>query len=186
MHIFKKYIRSLLVSGAAHVWRTSVYWPFDLSLNISIQKKKLKPGTHDANHHGSCLADGDTRTISNICTCEQRLCLLTSIAHASVLAYERKLKNFNFFGATDAGRVNSQHLYPLAKVLRVSYQFCEFLSKNRQFEISATSIYEASIVCTLFSLNQHTSVLAAGIRLLAYKHRVYGVLGGITTKCMKI
>ncbi len=33
------------------------------------------------------------------------------------------------------------------------------------------------MVCTLFSLNQHTSMLAAGIRLLAYKHRVYGVYG---------
>ncbi len=42
--------------------------------------------------------------------------------HASVLAYARKLKNFNFFGASDAKRVNSQRLYALAKVLRVFYQ----------------------------------------------------------------
>ncbi len=41
---------------------------------------------------------------------------------ACVLAYARKLKNFNFFGASDAGRVNSLHLYTLAEVLRVYYQ----------------------------------------------------------------
>ncbi len=29
----------------------------------------------------------------------------------SMLAYARKLKNFNFFGASDARRVNSQRLY---------------------------------------------------------------------------
>ncbi len=40
----------------------------------------------------------------------------------SVLVYARKLKNFNFFGASDARRVNSQRLYTLAKVLRVFYQ----------------------------------------------------------------
>ncbi len=74
--------------------------------------------------------------------------------------YARTFKNFNFFGASDAGRVNSQRLYTLAKVLRV-------LSKNRLFEFSSTSIYQTSIVCTPFSLNQHTSMLAAGTRLLA-------------------
>ncbi len=65
----------------------------------------------------------------------------------------------------------------------VSYQCCEclisiasVLSKNRHLEISTTSIYETSIVCALFSLNQHTSMLAAGIRLLAYKHRWSRVL----------
>ncbi len=41
--------------------------------------------------------------------------------HASVLAYARKLKIFNFFGASDARQVNLQHLYALAKVLRVFY-----------------------------------------------------------------
>ncbi len=92
-----------------------------------------------------------------------------------MLAYARKLKIFNFFGA----RVYSQRLYTLVKVLRVSFQCCEclisvvsVLSKNRQFEISTTSIYETGILCTLFSSNQHTSMLAAGIHLLAYKHRV--------------
>ncbi len=34
----------------------------------------LKPGTHDAKNHASCLTDGDARTNSNICTCERRLC----------------------------------------------------------------------------------------------------------------
>ncbi len=34
----------------------------------------LKPGTHDASNHASPLADGDARTTSNICTCEQKLC----------------------------------------------------------------------------------------------------------------
>ncbi len=59
-------------------------------------------------------------------------------------------------------------VYPTESVASV-------LSKNRLFEISTTGIYETSIICTLFSLNQHTSVLAVGIRLLAYKRRVYGV-----------
>ncbi len=39
--------------------------------------------------------------------------------HESMLAYARKLKKFNFFGASDAKRVNSQRLYTLAKALRV-------------------------------------------------------------------
>ncbi len=39
-----------------------------------------------------------------------------------MLAYARKLKNFNFFGASDARLVNSQCFYILAKVLRVFYQ----------------------------------------------------------------
>ncbi len=39
--------------------------------------------------------------------------------HASVLAYARKLKNFNFLGASDVGRVNSQRLYSLVKMLRM-------------------------------------------------------------------
>ncbi len=51
------------------------------------------------------------------------------------------------------------------------------LSKNRQFEFSSTSIYQTSIVCTSFRMNQHTNMLTGGIRLLAYKHRVYVVLG---------
>ncbi len=41
--------------------------------------------------------------------------------HASVLVYAGKLKNFNFFGASDVGLVNLQRLYTLAKVLRVFY-----------------------------------------------------------------
>ncbi len=68
-------------------------------------------------------------------------------------------------------------------VLRVFYQCCEcfisvasVLSKKRLFEFSSTSIYQTSIICTPFSMNQHTNMLAAGIRLLAYKHRVYRVL----------
>ncbi len=50
------------------------------------------------------------------------------------------------------------------------------LSENRLFEFSSSSIYQASIVYTPFTLNQRISRLAAGISLLAYKHRVYGVL----------
>ncbi len=42
--------------------------------------------------------------------------------HVSVLPYARKLKNFIIFYARDARRVNLQHLYTLAKVLRVFYQ----------------------------------------------------------------
>ncbi len=34
----------------------------------------VKPDTHDAGNHASCLGDGDIRTTSNICTCEWRLC----------------------------------------------------------------------------------------------------------------
>ncbi len=41
---------------------------------------------------------------------------------ASLLVYTRKLKIFNYFGASDAMRMNSQHLYTLAKVLRMFYQ----------------------------------------------------------------
>ncbi len=33
----------------------------------------LKPDTHDASNHASCLADGDAGTTGNICTCERRL-----------------------------------------------------------------------------------------------------------------
>ncbi len=40
------------------------------------------------------------------------------------------------------------------------------LLKNRLFGFSSTSIYQTSIVCTPFSLNQHTSMLAAGTSLL--------------------
>ncbi len=86
-----------------------------------------------------------------------------------MLAYARKLKNFNFFSVSDARQVNLPRLYTLAKVLSV-------LSKNRLFGFSSTSIYQTSIVRTPFSLSQHTSMLAAGISLLAYKYRVYGVL----------
>ncbi len=81
--------------------------------------------------------------------------------HASVLAYARKLKIFNFFGTSDARRVNSQSLYTLVKVLRVFISAASVLSKNRQFEIFTTSIYETSIIRTLFSLNQHTSIQAS-------------------------
>ncbi len=74
------------------------------------------------------LADGDARTTSNICKCKRRLWLLTSMEQTRVLAHARKLKNFNFFGASIAERMNLQHLYTLAQVLRV------FLSKNRRLE----------------------------------------------------
>ncbi len=47
--------------------------------------------------------------------------------HVSVLAYTKKLKNFNFFGASNVRWVNSQHPYTLAKVLRVAYRCCECL-----------------------------------------------------------
>ncbi len=74
-----------------------------------------------------------------------------------------------FFGASDAREVNLQHLYTLAKVLRVFYQCCKcfisiarVLSKNRLFEFSFT-IYQTSIVCTPFNMNQHTSVLTVGL-----------------------
>ncbi len=110
--------------------------------------------------------------------------------------YIRKLKNFNFLGASDARRVNSQHLYTLAKVLRVFYNVLCVLSVLRVFYqycdcfISVASvltdcfnflllvfiIYQTSILCTPFGMNQHTNLLAAGIRLLTYKHRVCGVL----------
>ncbi len=97
-----------------------------------------------------------------------------------MLLYAGTLKNFNFFGASDAERVNLQHVYILVKVLRVFHQYCEYfisiasvlsvlrmfyqfcecfigvtsvLSKNRLFEFSSTSIYQTSIVCIPFSLN---------------------------------
>ncbi len=89
------------------------------------EDQTVKPGTHDASKHTSCLADDDARTNSNICTCKWRLCYLTSIEHASRLAYARKLKNFNFLGAGDARWENSQRLYTMAKVLRMFYQRCE-------------------------------------------------------------
>ncbi len=61
-------------------------------------------------------------------------------------------------------------------VLRVFYQCCEyFIKKQIVFEFSSTSIlYQSGIVCSLFSSNPHTSMLAAGTRLLAYTHRVHG------------
>ncbi len=121
----------------------------------------IKPGTHDA----SCFANGDAKTC-NICTCKRRLCYLTSIEHASMLSYAMRLKNFNFFGASDAERVNSQRLYTLVKVLRMFYQCYECIIRKQMFEFSSTSIYQTSIVCTLFSLYQHTNMLAAGISLL--------------------
>ncbi len=50
--------------------------------------------------------------------------------HANALAYARKLKNFNVFGACNARQVNLQHLYlhpsesvvSVLSVLRVFYQ----------------------------------------------------------------
>ncbi len=42
-----------------------------------------------------------------------------------MLAHKSMLKNFNFFGASDAGQVNSPRLYTLAKVLRVFYQITD-------------------------------------------------------------
>ncbi len=40
------------------------------------------------------------------------------------------LENFNFFGANDAGQVNSQRLYTLAKVLQVFYVLRVFYQKT--------------------------------------------------------
>ncbi len=94
---------------------------------------------------------------------------------ACLLVYARKMKNFNFFGASDARRVNSRR-----------ESVASVLSKKRQVKISNTSSSETSIVCTLFSLNQHTSMLVVGIRLLAYKHRVYGVLPTALTTATRL
>ncbi len=132
--------------------------------------------------------------------------------------------NFNFFGASDARRVNSQHLYTLVKVLRVFhqccgcfirvadvlsvlrvfnqgcecfisvasvssvlrmfYKCCECFIKKRLFGFSSTSIYQTSIVCTPFSMNRHINMLAVSIPILAYKHRVYGVLVTNISTCV--
>ncbi len=43
--------------------------------------------------------------------------MLARMKHVSVLAYARKLKIFNFFGASEAMRINLQRLYTLTKVL---------------------------------------------------------------------
>ncbi len=57
----------------------------------------IKPGTHDASKHANCLADGVARTpAASVCASEVML-VLTSIEHASMLAYARKLKIFKFF-----------------------------------------------------------------------------------------
>ncbi len=94
-----------------------------------------------------------------------------------MLLYTRKLKKLNFFDASDAERVNSQH-FPsesaasVLLVLGVYISFRSVLLENRLFEFSS-----ASIVWIPFSLNQHTSMPAAGISLLAHKRRVYWVLG---------
>ncbi len=53
------------------------------------------------------------------------------------------------------------------------------MRRNRVYEaleFSSTSIYQTSIVCIPFSLNQYTSMLTAGTCLLAQKHHVYRVL----------
>ncbi len=44
----------------------------------------IKPGTHNASNHASCLVNGDARRISNICTCKRRLYQLTCMEHAIV------------------------------------------------------------------------------------------------------
>ncbi len=46
--------------------------------------------------------------------------MLVNQHRVSVLAYTRKLENFNFFGVNDAGQVNSR-LYALVEVLRMFY-----------------------------------------------------------------
>ncbi len=100
---------------------------------------------------------------------------LTTSEHTSVPTCARVLKNFNFFSASDARRMNLQLLYTLAKVLLVFCKCYEYfisvasvLSRNGLFEFSSTTIYQISIVCTPFSMNQHTNMLAVGICLLAY------------------
>ncbi len=47
--------------------------------------------------------------------------------------------------------------HPSESVVSVFISVASVLSKNRQLEISTTSIYETIIVRTLFSLNQHTT-----------------------------
>ncbi len=86
-------------------------------------------GTHDA----SCLAYGNVRTTSNICTCKQGLCWLTSMEQADILAYKSKLKIFNFFGASNAVRVNLQCLYTVAKVCKCFISVASILSKTGLF-----------------------------------------------------
>ncbi len=98
------------------------------------------PGAHDASNHASCLAD-----------CNMRAKIMPVNQHGAcrMLTYARKLKNFNFFGACDAGRVNSQHLYTLAKVLRVFHQKTEslnflllaFIELRRLYSIQSKSAY---------------------------------------------
>ncbi len=56
----------------------------------------------------------------------------------------------------------------------LSVSVANVLSKNRLLEFFSTSIYQTSIVCIPFSLNQHTSLLAAGAHLLAKKRCVRG------------
>ncbi len=97
--------------------------------------------------------------------------------HACV---RKKVEKFQLFGASDAGRVNSQRLYTLAKELRVFYQCCDCYIKKQTFEFSSTSIYQTSIICTPFSLNQNTTMLAAGTHLLAHKHHGYAVYRIVT------
>ncbi len=68
----------------------------------------------------------------------------------SVLAYARKLKNLNFFGASDVTHVNSHCLYTLAKVLRVFYQKTDslkflilaFMKQHRLCSIQFESPYQ--------------------------------------------
>ncbi len=127
----------------------------------------LQPGTYDCSNHASLMMQEQQATFVH-----------ANRAHANVLAYTGKLKNFYFFGASDARWVNLQRLYTLAKMLRVFYQrgecfisiasvlsalwvfyhYCgcfisvvSILSKNRLFEFSSTNIYQISIVCTPFN-----------------------------------
>ncbi len=93
--------------------------------------EELKPGTQDGSNYASCLADGDARTTSNICSCKRRLCWLTCMGHVRVLVCARKLKNFNFFGSSDAGWVKLQYfVHPsesftsVLSVLLSFYQCC--------------------------------------------------------------
>ncbi len=91
----------------------------------------LKPGTHDASNYANCLANGDARKTSNICTCKRRLRYLTSMEHASMLSYARKLKIFEFFGACDAEQKNSQCLNTLVKVLWLFYPCYECIIRKQ-------------------------------------------------------
>ncbi len=70
------------------------------------------------------------RITSNICMWV-KIMLVTSMELASVLAYARTLKKFNFLRANDARWVNSQRLYTLVEVLRVSDQCCECFIKKQ-------------------------------------------------------